>query len=64
MKASAAVVVDIPGRGKGLKAARDVTSGEIILSDLPILLAANDDGEFCSACLRTITARGGGLVLY
>ncbi len=59
MNTDVAVVVDIPGRGKGLKAGRNVAAGEVILSDLPIIIAQNDVGEFCTACLRTQAGRSG-----
>lgn len=59
MNTDVAVVIDIPGRGQGLKAARNVTAGEVILSDLPILIAQNDVGEFCTACLRALAGRNG-----
>lgn len=56
---TAANVVDIPGRGKGLKAARNVRSGEVILAESPILLIPSDNKGFCSACLRTLPGSEG-----
>jgi SET and MYND domain-containing protein len=60
MQEDTAVATDVPGKGRGLKAARNIRSGEVILSELPILLVASDLEGSCSACLRTLPAATAG----
>ena len=48
------------GRGRALRAARDIAAGEVVLSDLPLLLTPSHDAvaDVCSACLRLLPAKG------
>ena len=59
MESTGAYTVDtFPGRNKGLRAARNIKAGEVVLSDLPIILTSTGSSGFCTACLRTIAAQG------
>ena len=59
MEASVPYTVQpFPGRGMGLKAARDIKAGEVVLPDLPIVLTSAGPADFCTACLRTLLAQG------
>lgn len=53
-------VWDSPGRGRALRAARDIAAGEVVFSDLPLLLTPSHDAvaDVCSACLRLLPAKG------
>ncbi|KAL6659032.1 hypothetical protein ACP70R_003072 [Stipagrostis hirtigluma subsp. patula] len=51
-------VADLPGRGRGLVAARNVREGEVLLSESPILLyptALASLPSYCSACFRSLS---------
>jgi hypothetical protein len=48
--------VQLPGRGKGLVAVRDIRAGETVLSEAPFLLFVQPSftGSVCAQCLRTL----------
>ncbi|KAL6843152.1 hypothetical protein ACP4OV_026865 [Aristida adscensionis] len=51
-------VADLPGRGRGLVAARNVREGEVLLSESPILLypaTLASLSSYCSACFRSLS---------
>ncbi|KAK3121389.1 hypothetical protein QOZ80_8BG0652160 [Eleusine coracana subsp. coracana] len=51
-------VSDLPGRGRGLIAARNVREGEVLLSESPILLypaTLASLTSYCSACFRSLS---------
>ncbi|NP_001299818.2 Histone-lysine N-methyltransferase ASHR2 [Zea mays] len=50
-------VADLPGRGRGLVAARNVREGEVLLSEPPVLLypsTLSSLRSYCSACFRSL----------
>jgi hypothetical protein len=49
-------VQDLPGRGRGLVAARDLQPGEVVLSDAPLLLTPAQEARtaVCATCLRIV----------
>ncbi|KAG0522894.1 hypothetical protein BDA96_07G077100 [Sorghum bicolor] len=52
-------VADLPGRGRGLVAARNVREGEVLLSEPPVLLypsTLSSLASYCSACFRSLPA--------
>jgi SET and MYND domain-containing protein len=53
--------VDIPGRGRGLIAARDIRAGETVLVDNPILVYVTEEAKrlVCANCLRILSNDGG-----
>eukprot|EP00240_Pyramimonas_obovata_P005783 CAMPEP_0118929162 /NCGR_PEP_ID=MMETSP1169-20130426/6239_1 /TAXON_ID=36882 /ORGANISM="Pyramimonas obovata, Strain CCMP722" /LENGTH=324 /DNA_ID=CAMNT_0006871297 /DNA_START=112 /DNA_END=1083 /DNA_ORIENTATION=- len=53
--------VDIPGKGRGLVAARDIRAGETILVESPILAYVVDETKrlICANCLRVLPNDGG-----
>lgn len=59
-------VREIPGRGLGVVATRPLQSGEVILTELPILLypQASAVSEVCSFCLRWLSAPGEEFISY
>ncbi|PWZ43842.1 Histone-lysine N-methyltransferase ASHR2 [Zea mays] len=51
-------VADLPGRGRGLVAARIVREGEVLFSEPPVLLypsTLSSLRSYCSACFRSLT---------
>ncbi|KQJ95536.1 histone-lysine N-methyltransferase ASHR2 [Brachypodium distachyon] len=57
MAGDALRVADLPGRGRGLVAARDILEGEVLLSEPPILLYPSSLASlpsYCSACFRCL----------
>lgn len=51
-------VSDLPGRGRGLIASRNVREGEVLLSESPILLypaTLASLASYCSACFRSLS---------
>lgn len=46
----------LPGRGQGLVAARDLAAGEEVLADSPLLLTPAPDARAaaCATCLRIL----------
>ncbi|CAO2189353.1 unnamed protein product [Urochloa humidicola] len=57
-------VADLPGRGRGLVAARNVREGEVLLSEPPILLYPSTLASlrsYCAACFRSLPAAASGI---
>lgn len=53
-------VRDVPGKGRGVFAARTIRGGEVVLSEQPLLLYPQQDtaAAFCSYCLRAFNSLG------
>ncbi len=62
--AMAYTIKALPGRGRGLVAARTIKAGETIIAEEPLLLTVAQEAKdtACAHCLRLLTAgaRGGG----
>ncbi len=58
--AAAFCLGEVPGRGRALRAARDIAAGEVVLTDWPILLTCSQDAvdSVCSCCLRLLQGPG------
>uniref|UniRef100_A0A0E0LSB0 SET domain-containing protein n=1 Tax=Oryza punctata TaxID=4537 RepID=A0A0E0LSB0_ORYPU len=59
MAGDALRAADLPGRGSGLLAARNIREGEVILTEQPLLLypaSLASLPSFCSACFRSLSA--------
>jgi len=58
--AAAFCLSEVPGRGRALRAARDIAAGEVVLTDWPILLTCSQDAvdSVCSCCLRQLQGPG------
>ncbi|KAF0899499.1 hypothetical protein E2562_019982 [Oryza meyeriana var. granulata] len=59
MAGDALRAADLPGRGRGLLAARNIREGEVILTEQPLLLYPASLAalpSFCSACFRSLSA--------
>eukprot|EP00976_Prorocentrum_cordatum_P047760 964616-Prorocentrum_minimum.AAC.3 len=50
------IEVDIPGKGRGLVAARDIRAGETVLVENPVLVYVVDEAKrlICANCLRVL----------
>lgn len=57
---SAVCITDVPGRGRALRAGRDISAGEVVFTDLPILLSCSQDAvaSVCSGCLCILPVPG------
>eukprot|EP01062_Namystynia_karyoxenos_P013768 TRINITY_DN1494_c0_g1_i1.p1 TRINITY_DN1494_c0_g1~~TRINITY_DN1494_c0_g1_i1.p1 ORF type:complete len:492 (+),score=134.56 TRINITY_DN1494_c0_g1_i1:76-1551(+) len=51
-------VADIPGKGRGLVATRDVAAGEVVVAEPPLVVYA-DEKQFAAVCARCLGAVGG-----
>lgn len=53
--------VELPGRGVGLVAVRDIAPGEIVMQEEPLILYPNEPlrQSVCGCCLRMLVAAGG-----
>lgn len=49
-------VIEIPGKGRGLVASRDILAGEMILEEAATFLIVEEDhlSTACSMCLNTV----------
>ena len=49
-----ACIKDVAGKGRGLVAERPIKAGEVVISEKPILLVAEEQylAQVCGACLR------------
>uniref|UniRef100_I1QGI1 SET domain-containing protein n=1 Tax=Oryza glaberrima TaxID=4538 RepID=I1QGI1_ORYGL len=59
MAGDALRAADLPGRGRGLLAARNIREGEVILTEQPLLLypaSLASLPSFCSACFRSFSS--------
>jgi len=58
--AAAFCLGEVPGRGRALRAARDIAAGEVVLTDWPVLLTCSQDAvdSVCSCCLRLLQGPG------
>lgn len=50
--------IELPGRGIGLVAARDIAPGELIISEEPLILYPNEllRTSVCGCCLRMLSS--------
>jgi len=53
-------VREVPGKGRGVFAARPIRGGEVVLHELPLLLYPQQStaAAFCSHCLRAFNSLG------
>lgn len=53
-------VKEVPGKGRGVFAARLIKSGEVVLAEQPLLLFPQHStaAAFCSHCLRAFNSLG------
>lgn len=55
---------EIPGRGRGLVAARRISGGEVLVREAPLLIYMDAEAArskaFCEHCVRSLAAGGGG----
>ena len=48
----------VPTRGRGFIAQRDITAGETVLIDWPIVLVSSNSEQYCYNCLRDLSIPG------
>ena len=53
-------VQEVPGKGRGVFATRDIAAGEVVLREQPLVLYPQNatGAAFCSHCLRAFNSLG------